>query len=222
MLALAVLLLLGALGLLLGAVVTGNLVTAWVSIGLSVLTGLALVVRSRRAREASRAATGEPPDGQGGDRPGPRPGDEPGHAPGDRGDHPVAGGQAEGADPSEAGSAPAPPPGTADPGERPGAAVRGDAVRGVAGVAVSPPGGEPDEEDTDAADLLVVWDLADEVLVVDEHPRYHLARCDWPGSAGTQPLPVREARELGFTPCALCRPDATLARRFRATVTAES
>lgn len=81
---------------------------------------------------------------------------------------------------------------------------------------------DPGEEDTDAADLLVVWELTDEVLVVDEYPRYHLVRCQWPGAARTERLPVREARELGFTPCALCRPDATLARRRRASSTPEN
>lgn len=75
---------------------------------------------------------------------------------------------------------------------------------------------EPDEEDTDAADHLLVWEMKDEVLVVDEHPRYHVSGCEWPDSARTEGLPVREARELGFTPCALCRPDRTLARRHRA------
>jgi hypothetical protein len=76
--------------------------------------------------------------------------------------------------------------------------------------------GEPGEEDTDAADLLVVYELNDEVLVVDEHPRYHLARCTWPDRERGERLPVREARELGFTPCDRCQPDAALARRRRA------
>jgi len=75
---------------------------------------------------------------------------------------------------------------------------------------------EPGEEDTDAADLLVVYELVDEVLVVDEHPRYHLARCRCPDHARAERLPVREARELGFTPCNRCRPDTTLARKHRA------
>jgi hypothetical protein len=75
---------------------------------------------------------------------------------------------------------------------------------------------EPGEEDTDAADLLVVYELTDEVLVVDEHPRYHLARCQCPDHARAERLPVREARELGFTPCDRCRPDTTLARKHRA------
>jgi hypothetical protein len=74
----------------------------------------------------------------------------------------------------------------------------------------------PGEEETDAADLLVVYELTDEVLVVDEHPRYHLARCQRPDQARAERLPVREARELGFTPCGRCRPDTTLARKHRA------
>ncbi|HET9256133.1 MAG TPA: hypothetical protein VFO16_13165 [Pseudonocardiaceae bacterium] len=72
------------------------------------------------------------------------------------------------------------------------------------------------EEDTDAADVLVVYDLTDEVLVVDEHPRYHLARCRLPEHERAERLPVKEARELGFTPCERCRPDKALARKHRA------
>lgn len=79
--------------------------------------------------------------------------------------------------------------------------------------------GEPAEEDTDAADLLVVCELDDQVLVIDEHPRYHLDGCSWlatrPATRPTQSLPVSEARDLGFTPCARCGPDAELARRHR-------
>ncbi|MFB9908283.1 hypothetical protein [Allokutzneria oryzae] len=74
---------------------------------------------------------------------------------------------------------------------------------------------EPAEEDTDAADLLVVAGLTDEVVVVDERPRYHLPSCEWARGHATMPLPVREARELGFTPCALCTPDAVLATVHR-------
>jgi hypothetical protein len=75
---------------------------------------------------------------------------------------------------------------------------------------------QPGEEDTDAADLLLIYELADEVLVVDEQPRYHLARCRWHDHERAERLPVREARELGFTPCDRCRPDTTLARKHRA------
>ncbi|QUQ71711.1 hypothetical protein [Kutzneria sp. CA-103260] len=74
---------------------------------------------------------------------------------------------------------------------------------------------EPAEEDTDAADALVVSELTDEVLVLDERPRYHLAACGWLGERPVIPLPVNEARQLGFTPCAVCTPDATLAAATR-------
>ena len=76
--------------------------------------------------------------------------------------------------------------------------------------------GEPGEEDTDAADLLVIYELADEVLVVDEYPRYHLVRCRLAHHERAERLPVREARQLGFTPCDRCRPDTILARKYRA------
>jgi hypothetical protein len=74
---------------------------------------------------------------------------------------------------------------------------------------------EPAEEDTDAADALVVSELTNKVLVLDERPRYHLAGCDWVGDRPTIPLPVNEARQLGFTPCAVCTPDARLAAATR-------
>lgn len=78
------------------------------------------------------------------------------------------------------------------------------------------PGDEPGEEPTDASDLLVVAGLNAEVRVVDEHPRYHLATCVWLANRPTIPIPVSEARQLGFTPCSRCGPDATLAARHRA------
>ncbi|HEY1575137.1 MAG TPA: hypothetical protein VGG05_27665 [Pseudonocardiaceae bacterium] len=74
---------------------------------------------------------------------------------------------------------------------------------------------EPAEEDTDAADLLVVGDLDTEVRVVDERPRYHLADCTWLAGRPTLGLPITEARQLGFTPCAVCSPDSTLAAAKR-------
>jgi hypothetical protein len=74
---------------------------------------------------------------------------------------------------------------------------------------------EPAEEDTDAADLLVVTDLDVEVRLVDERPRYHLATCAWLAGRPTLGLPVAEARQLGFTPCAVCSPDRTLAAARR-------
>ncbi|MBO0840500.1 MAG: hypothetical protein J2O49_06760 [Sciscionella sp.] len=74
---------------------------------------------------------------------------------------------------------------------------------------------EPDEEDTDAADLLTVSELDVEVLVVDERPRYHLTGCRWLADKPTLPLAVSEARQLGFTPCVVCTPDARLVAAHR-------
>jgi len=75
---------------------------------------------------------------------------------------------------------------------------------------------DPPAEEVEVTDLLLIVDLKDEVLVVDEHPRYHVAGCSWLGSRTTIPLPADEARTDGFTPCGVCRPDATLADRERA------
>jgi hypothetical protein len=77
------------------------------------------------------------------------------------------------------------------------------------------PDAEPAEEDTDAADLLAVTELDTEVRVVDERPRYHLATCSWLAGRPVLTLPIREARELGFTPCAVCSPDRSLAAAHR-------
>lgn len=71
--------------------------------------------------------------------------------------------------------------------------------------------GEPPLEEVEVTDLLLVVDLRDEVLVVDEHPRYHLAGCRWLTGRETIPLPIDEARTDGFTPCGICEPDRHLA-----------
>ncbi len=74
-----------------------------------------------------------------------------------------------------------------------------------------PATGEPGEEDVEVTDLLLVVDLADEVLVVDEHPRYHLPGCPFLEGREGIGLPMVEARTDGFTPCATCRPVRHLA-----------
>jgi hypothetical protein len=84
-------------------------------------------------------------------------------------------------------------------------------MRGTSGTAA----GEPPLEEVEVTDLLLVFELRDEVLVVDEHPRYHLAGCRWLAGRETIPLPLDEARAEGFTPCGRCQPDRTLAERER-------
>jgi hypothetical protein len=76
--------------------------------------------------------------------------------------------------------------------------------------------GEPGVERLAVRDSLRVAQLNDEVVVVDGHPRYHLAECPTLAGAETMPLAVSVARRGGFTPCAVCAPDATLLARSRA------
>jgi hypothetical protein len=49
-----------------------------------------------------------------------------------------------------------------------------------------------------------------DVLVVDSRPRYHLATCTHLLGRRSEPVPVGEAVELGFTPCGRCEPDSAL------------
>ncbi|GAB1690456.1 hypothetical protein [Krasilnikovia sp. M28-CT-15] len=85
--------------------------------------------------------------------------------------------------------------------------------------------GEPDPDDPAdeplpqaerAADAVRIARMDAEVLVVDGRPRYHVADCPHLVGRLTEPLPVAEAVELGFTPCGLCRPvDRLLAAAAR-------
>jgi hypothetical protein len=77
-------------------------------------------------------------------------------------------------------------------------------------------GSEPPAEEDEFTDVLLIMDLTDEVLVVDEHPRYHLPRCPVVAGLPTIPIPLDQARSDGFTPCGICSPDRTLAARERA------
>ncbi len=77
--------------------------------------------------------------------------------------------------------------------------------------------GEAPEERSDPAAAVVVAGLDDEVVVVDEQPRYHVTGCRALVAVAPIPLPAREAVELGFTPCGWCSPDRTLAGRHPAT-----
>ncbi|HZB21968.1 MAG TPA: hypothetical protein VE463_19170 [Blastococcus sp.] len=74
---------------------------------------------------------------------------------------------------------------------------------------------DPPVEDVEVTDLLMVVDLTDEVLVIDERPRYHLPGCKHLVGHTGIPLPLDEARTDGFTPCAVCAPDRNLAQRAR-------
>jgi hypothetical protein len=75
---------------------------------------------------------------------------------------------------------------------------------------------EPPEETVQPTLAGVVAAVEDEVLVVDERPRYHLQGCRALIAQETIPLPAREAVELGFTACGWCNPAAVLGARHPA------
>jgi hypothetical protein len=72
------------------------------------------------------------------------------------------------------------------------------------------PPGEPPQQLVSPADAKLVARLDSEVFVVDGRPRYHRANCAFLRSRETEALPVRQALELGFTPCGRCEPDSAL------------
>jgi hypothetical protein len=190
---------LAAFGLLVAALVSTHTLWAWLSVALSVAAAALLVAdwwRRRRAAAAARAqADGEAPI-----------------APEGSPDEGTEGTAERVTDTGGAGTGDAAEGGSGEPLGA-AAAPLGDS----AAPNVPAPDDEPPVEDTDAADVLIVADLTDEVRVIDERPRYHLASCDWLADRPTIPLPVREARQLGFTPCARCGPDRALAAAYRRT-----
>ncbi|MGY1698039.1 hypothetical protein ACI780_24360 [Geodermatophilus sp. SYSU D00814] len=194
----AALLVLAGVGLFVLGVMTAATAWYWACVGACALaTALLVVARLRAPAEAGVPAprTDERPAAEPARRPEPAPaadGEESAAAPG-------------------AEDRPRPRPAPASTGPQPVAAPAGRRGRGATG-----PDADPPEEDEEVTDLLLVVDLDDEVRVVDEHPRYHLADCAWLAGRETVPLPVREARADGFTACARCGPDAHLAHRERA------
>ena len=68
------------------------------------------------------------------------------------------------------------------------------------------PADEPGEETVTGKDAAAMTRLAAEVVVVDGRPRYHVEGCLHLLGLENQRLPVLEAVELGFSPCAMCTP----------------
>ncbi|MFG2055836.1 hypothetical protein ACGFI9_17590 [Micromonospora sp. NPDC048930] len=85
-----------------------------------------------------------------------------------------------------------------------------DAPAPAAPAADAPFEGEPPAQPLSAAELARLTGLADEVRVVDGHPRFHLSDCPHLVGRADEPLPVAEALDLGFTPCARCAPATAL------------
>lgn len=90
-----------------------------------------------------------------------------------------------------------------------------ESAAGSAGPEFADADDEPAAELVSAADAAAVAELSEQVLVVDERPRYHLPGCDWLVGRETVALSLSEARELGFTPCGRCEPVSTLVARVR-------
>lgn len=254
MLYLVLLLVVGSLGLLIGALRTGDTVWAWASVGVSVIAALLLLFdlagRRLAAEEERKATAASPSTSSDDDSDSVEPttsgavGDDSGpddqrvrveqqavaESAGRR--EPAAdvtaassldGGTHTGAGPNgeirpgrhlASGDAAAAQAYPLRPGYRTPSRVAPAAAPGVAPISLDPTV-EPPEEDTDAGDALRIAEMSDEVRVLDERPRYHVAGCAWVGGRSSLPLPVNEARELGFSPCALCRPDAMLCHRRR-------
>jgi hypothetical protein len=216
----AALLVLVALGLFVWGIATGATALYWACVAVSAVAAVLLVVSFLRMRQV--ATTTEPARG----RPEPSPEPEPEHR-SERSpqatsvlpaqpDGPPAVVTARG-EPAHAvdyaatgpGSSPAP----ADDGPPPGAASPPPPAAAAQPAADEPEGADEDPpvEEVEVTDLLLVVDLHDDVYVVDEHPRYHLADCPWLAGRTGVPLPIDEARTDGFTPCGRCNPDHGLA-----------
>jgi hypothetical protein len=191
------LLVLLGLGLFVGGLLTGVTVLYWGCVAACVVAA-ALLVAARRQMTATQARRTTVDTAR-------RAGEEP----------PVAGGTPSVPGPDGAATTGASADGPA------GASAAEEAADGpLAASSASPPVSDelpdPPVEEVEVTDLLLVVDLKDEVLVVDEHPRYHLAGCAHVAGRTTIPLPLDEARTDGFTPCAVCAPDRNLAERVRA------
>ncbi|PWR08832.1 hypothetical protein DKT68_14300 [Micromonospora acroterricola] len=87
-------------------------------------------------------------------------------------------------------------------------AAPGDEASGVGASAGATD--EPAEQPVTPAEAARVARLPDPVEVVDGRPRYHLATCPHLAGQASETLPVVEAVELGFTPCAHCAPATAL------------
>lgn len=173
--------------------------------------------RTESVQSRGPSGSDERPPGAAGAPP-PPPGDSSPSVTTSGGDEPADRGMNQ---PTVVASAPADPSGPPEGGVRPSdPTVHGvapaDLPAGAAGAEPVAEDVEPPEESRDNAVAALVAQLPDEVVVVDEQPRYHLGNCRALTARAVIPLPVQEAVELGFTPCGWCGPDRALAERHPA------
>jgi hypothetical protein len=211
-LAAGLLVLLG-LGFFLAGVLTGTTAFYWVCVAVCVLAAVLLFGARRRIAQAEAALTRTAPatsrsatsaSATRTSAPEARPGDGA-----------LSGATAAGVTPTDPPAAAEAEPSDAEPTMPVAAHARPEPGAASAAPSSADPK-DPPVEDVEVTDLLLVVDLKDEVLVVDEHPRYHLPGCRFLVGRTAIPLPLDEARVDGFSPCALCTPDRHLADRERA------
>jgi hypothetical protein len=230
-LAAGLLVLLG-LGLFMAGVATGTTVLYWATVAACVVAAVLLVLARREVTAAARPerrpstpragapAVEEAPVGlaaRTADQPAVKSPEQPAGQPTEQ---PVARTADQPAVPA------APAPGSGDQPAEPPAQPRDEPVAAAVEDEPSAPlsaaqraaidAGEPPVEDVEVTDLLLVVDLKDDVFVVDEHPRYHLANCRRLLGQVAIPFPLDEARTDGFTPCGICEPDRHMADVARA------
>lgn len=187
MIVISIALVLAAAGLLAAGLLQGSDTLYYSSIVTSVLAALSLTVGVRQA-PAARAA-----DEDFDVRPGPPPEtDEADEDVADRGAY---------LPPRQVRRAAEPDRSATDAGLEPVIAVD----RGSEGQDLDPPD-EPPIQEASVADAARVATMVTEVFVIDGRPRYHLGQCLHLLGRDFEGLPVSEAVELGFTPCAHCRP----------------
>ncbi|WP_410651552.1 hypothetical protein [Amycolatopsis sp. cmx-4-54] len=199
MLYIVLVLVLAALGLLVAALITANSLWAWISIGVSVVAGLLLLFDLLRRRK-KRAPAEEESDDSAEDIAEDNSDDDSDDA--DSDDAESAEGEEKKPEDAEQTVL---MPAAGELGEEEDTEVSSEPE----------PTGDPGEEKSAPEDVAIVSELEIEVVVVDEYPRYHVTSCKWLETRDTIPLGIGEARQLGFTPCALCTPDAEIAEQHR-------
>jgi hypothetical protein len=89
--------------------------------------------------------------------------------------------------------------------------TRASVPTGAGSAAGQPPDSDGDEPAAAATEAPLRAHGDETVWVIDGRPRYHVAACAFLANRASEPIPLRQAVEDGFTPCALCDPDAALA-----------
>ncbi|MFI7427119.1 hypothetical protein ACIBPB_09045 [Micromonospora sp. NPDC049836] len=201
----SILLIVVAVVLLVAGLAGGSSPLLITSIAASVLAAVALVAGARQAA-ATRATTGRPHErtGPGDSGYGPPPGEP---------EIPVQ------HTPSTVGTGTSgwrQPPEAPEPAYSPRESALDDA--GLASDAPAPTSpaagggfdGEPPAQPLSPAQAARLAEVFADVQVVDGHPRFHLPDCPHLIGRDDEPLPVGEAVQLGFTPCADCAPATAL------------